>query len=203
MKLGYNYCDFTDPDNPPRPPHKHIWRKCFCFYANFPIRSGLSVTGEIALHTGKGSEYDSAYIHSYVHGYYPDDYYIDAEHVKYEISYVQVPVLLRASFPRFEAAEPYFIIGPAIAFKRSSGVKYRWLSHDWEEDFDNANGVEISLIIGTGFAVRPRWGEILLEVRYDQGLSEVFTHDMEMYGGVRNTVVSVLFGFGVKYPFQW
>jgi len=92
---------------------------------------------------------------------------------KVHIDYIEIPVLLKASFGA-GSAKPNLFVGPAIGILMSAKVKTSVEGVDLgdlaEVDMkDELNSMDLGLVIGGGVDI----GKMLLEVRYEIGLSNL------------------------------
>jgi hypothetical protein len=101
---------------------------------------------------------------------------------------IQVPVLLKANLSA-GSVRPFVTVGPAFGFKVSSKFKVEGVAGeaDFEEDNDDIEPVEFSLVFGGGV----KFGKASVEARYDLGLNDL----VEDEGEAKTRTFSILFGY--------
>jgi len=91
------------------------------------------------------------------------------------LGYIEIPILLQFIIPINEASlKPYLIAGPAAGFNLSAKAEYIENGQAIEEDQkDNFESTEFSLVFGGGIGFPLGNNEIRLDVRYLLGLSNI------------------------------
>jgi len=109
---------------------------------------------------------------------------------KYELSYVEIPFLLRLTFPTSSIATPAVYAGPYAGFLMSA-------EYDGIDVKDTTSGTDYGLVFGAGAAVALGGGGMTLDldVRYTLGLADL-NDDPEITEEVLNTGFQFLAGFG-------
>jgi hypothetical protein len=121
----------------------------------------------------------------------------------FQSSYLQVPLLARAAFPI--SGGPWFIApfaGMAMGLK--VGCKYKNADHfEFEEDGcdestpgGNPESVEFTVPLGMNlWREFPGGSRVVLEARYEPGLTNVFEAASDASHAARNNIFSARFGF--------
>ena len=93
-----------------------------------------------------------------------------------KLDYLEIPVLFRYVLPFPGKVKPNFLFGPALAFNVSAKTTTDDNSSFYGSDLEiiNARGTEFSIILGAGIDVTLGKGTLLLETRYNIGLTEAF-----------------------------
>lgn len=111
------------------------------------------------------------------------------------LDYIHVPVLLSAGVPLAEGFDFNFVVGPSFAFEMGCEVE--------PEDGDAVEcadaGIEtkstsIGIIGGGSFAWAMGPGDVLVDIRYDWGLTNINDSDVED-SEVKNTALQFLLGY--------
>jgi len=93
-----------------------------------------------------------------------------------KLDYLEIPVLLRFELPLPGKVKPNFLFGPAIAFNVSAKTTTDDNSsfYDSEQEIVNARGTEFSIILGAGIDFTLGKGTLVLDTRYNIGLTKAF-----------------------------
>jgi hypothetical protein len=96
-----------------------------------------------------------------------------AEEFKFKLSYIEVPILFRASFAG-GSARPFITAGPAIAFKISCSGEASTGGSSVSQDCNvnggpNLNSMDFGVIVGAGIGYR----NLTFSARYDAGLANL------------------------------
>jgi hypothetical protein len=106
------------------------------------------------------------------------------------INYIQIPVLLRSTFPG-ESMSLYVLSGPAIAFKIGCDINPDvGSSVDCGPSTTDVKSTDFSLMLGAG----AQFGQIGVDLRYDLGLTNINNDGV-------NDVKSSAFTVSVAYAF--
>ena len=109
--------------------------------------------------------------------------------VAYNLSYLEVPVLVKFMIPTPGGVKPSLFVGPAAAIKLSSKMKMEYAGDSDEEDLsDDVEDMEFGLIIGGGL----EFGKIQFDVRYNLGLTTLSVYEGE---DIKNGVISLKVGY--------
>ena len=94
---------------------------------------------------------------------------------KYELDSVEVPFLLNFAFPIAGSSfVPSVYAGPYAGFNTRAKVKVTEAGESYSEDFkDEVKDTEFGLTFGIGLGKKIGHGKIVLDVRYDLGLTNI------------------------------
>ena len=135
-------------------------------------KGGFSLQPEV-LYVMKGAEADITNPDLIAEGY-------DDVSMKLKQNYLEVPVLIKYTFPTQGSISPNLFAGPFAAINLSSELE--WVNAPpeaaeelGEGDIENAASVDFGLTFGGGvsFAVGPK-GKLTLDVRYTLGMAGIF-----------------------------
>jgi len=107
-----------------------------------------------------------------------------------EISYLEIPLLLKLSMSTEGSIIPRLFVGPAAAVKLDAKAKFEYAGISEEEDIENIKDVDFGLVAGAGFDI----GVLTVEARYTLGLVSINDTELEEID-IRNSVFSVMAGF--------
>lgn len=110
--------------------------------------------------------------------------------LKWNFDYLVIPVLAKYKFEASETVKPYIMAGPYLGFKLSAKIKGESDDVSLEADIDEAKGTDFGVVFGGGVGVTMGSGQLLLEARYNLGLSEI----MEDYTS-KNRSFSLMVGY--------
>jgi hypothetical protein len=98
--------------------------------------------------------------------------------VELKLGYIEVPVLARISLaPGNGAMDPHLLLGPAVSFNTSCKWDGREGGFRVEIDcseFEDARTVDFGVVVGGGVAIPLGGFSLLLDGRYNLGLTSVF-----------------------------
>lgn len=123
----------------------------------------------------------------------------------YKVSYVEAPVLLKLSAGN-ELAKVYLIAGPSVGYavdaqlvtRPQAVIEFRPIRTNVPVNSLGYNRFEFSGIAGAGLSLKAGAGEIMIEGRYQHGISRLIDVPV-VRANVRNQGVSVSLGY--KIPF--
>lgn len=151
-------------------------------------RSGFDIGGLVQLPMG-----DMITIQPEVH-YTQKGASFEAGGVESELAldYIQVPILFKAGLPLAEGFDFDFQFGPSLGFNISCSQ-----SIDDGEDVDCADdtvkGFDYGIIAGGSFAWAAGAGDVLVDIRYDLGLTAI--GDEEDAADMKNSALQFLLGY--------
>ncbi len=106
------------------------------------------------------------------------------------LSYIEVPVLLRAEGRPMGAFTPFAVIGPEVAFKAGCGIVVNGLQGSYTcANLPAQESVDYGGIVGAGVAARIAGRMYGLSVRYDAGMADTFSQN-----NAKNRALTVLLG---------
>jgi len=94
---------------------------------------------------------------------------------KYELDYVEVPLLLNFSFAKEGSSfVPSIFAGPYAGFNARAKIKVTEAGESYSEDFkDEVKDTDFGLTFGIGLGKKIGSGKITIDVRYDLGLTNI------------------------------
>lgn len=110
------------------------------------------------------------------------------------LDYVQVPVLIRAGAPLAEGFDVDFQFGPSFGFLLSCEMETVAAGTTTTSDCDDTSkGFDWGIIAGGSFSWAAGPGDVLFDIRYDLGLTEV--SDADPAADIKNTSFQFLIGY--------
>jgi len=93
--------------------------------------------------------------------------------LKLEADYVEIPVLLNFSLAKAGSSfVPSILAGPYFAWNARAKIKSSYGGESYSEDFkDSIKDTDFGLAFGVGLGLKVGSGKIVLDVRYDLGLT--------------------------------
>ena len=141
-------------------------------FARYPLSDMFSLQPEV-LFAMKGAEYKVGDI--------------EAEQ---KIDCIDVPVLVRLVWQNQSQFEPSLLVGPVVGFLLDNEI-----TDGQEIDLeDGSKSTDFGMIVGAGLDYKLGDGAVLLDVRYERGLTS-WLEDLD----VKNSVVSIMIGYGKKF----
>lgn len=120
----------------------------------------------------------------------------DDEDLSLKLGYVEVPVLARVALASAHGGiEPHILVGPAVSLNTTCKWEGRENNIKVEIDcaeFDDARSVDFGIVFGGGFAIPTGAFSIVLDGRYNLGLSSVF-EDVD----IKNSTFSAMAGLSI------
>ena len=112
---------------------------------------------------------------------------------KESIHYIEFPILARATWPNESKLKPGIFAGPAIGILLSNKIK-----DGAEIDLEDASKrADIGLVFGAGIEYTLARGGVLLDARYELGLTSTTKESVD--SDVKNSVISVMVGYGMQF----
>ncbi len=117
------------------------------------------------------------------------------------LSYIEVPVLAKLSINTGSAFVPVIFAGPAVSFI-TNALKIHEITEN-KNTFRNVinagedvNSIDFGLVAGAGFEIKLGPGALMLEARYDMGLSNVYNIEgLPVEIDAKNTAITILAGY--------
>ena len=117
----------------------------------------------------------------------------DGEGFEYALDYIHVPVLLKAGLPLAEGFDFDFLVGPSFAFNMGCELQPEEGDNVECEDAGlEVKGMDFGIIGGGSFAWAAGPGDLLVDVRYDWGMTNIIDEDDV---DVKNTALQFLVGY--------
>lgn len=107
---------------------------------------------------------------------------------KMNLSYLEIPVLVKLMIPTLGGIKPSLFAGPAVAIKLSGKTKLEYAGQTEEEDIENMKDTDFGLIIGAGVD----FGKLTVDLRYVLGLTAI---EEEAVFETKNGVISLIVGY--------
>lgn len=119
--------------------------------------------------------------------------------ITFSLNYIEVPLLLKLIIP-VEGSDinPSIFAGPSISFNTTAKVTVEANGESMEEDLEDVESTDLSLVFGGGIGFMIDKNEIGFDVRYILGLSSL--DDSPNPDDVKNTVIAIniYYGFSVQ-----
>jgi len=145
--------------------------------AQFPL--GMVLTFQPELHySSKGAKTE-------------EDFGTGPVEVEYKLTYLDIPLLLRAGLPLAEGLDVDVLVGPYIGVGLGCDVS---LDDGDDEECGVDPETDYGLEVGLGFSWGMGMGDLMIDGRYQWGFSDVFED-----ADVQNRNIQVLVGFA--FPF--
>lgn len=120
----------------------------------------------------------------------------------FNLTYLQIPVLLKLSVPTPVGPNPYIYAGPAVSFEADCSVEATDGSvtvtvdcDDPDADFLERKTMTWAAVAGAGIGFDLLVGEATLDVRYDLGLTSI--DDSADEADVKNRAITVMLGYSI------
>ena len=121
---------------------------------------------------------------------------------RYELSYIEVPLLLKYTVNPDEALQLGFLTGPYLAFKTRAVAHYATSGQSMDVDLDELmKGMDFGMVLAANCGFRAGSGAIMLDLRVNLGFSDI-GRNLALLGGdlnnndtVRNSGFAVMVGY--------
>lgn len=107
---------------------------------------------------------------------------------KMNLSYLEIPVLVKLMIPTSSGIKPSLFAGPTLAIKLSGKTKLEYAGETEELDIEKMKDTDFGLIIGAGVD----FGRLTVDLRYVLGLTAI-EEGAELE--TKNGVISLLVGY--------
>ena len=118
-----------------------------------------------------------------------------------KLSYVELPVLLRADFGKPEGWRPFITLGPTFAFRTSCGAEISAGGasvevdcDEFDEGEDTFESTDIGMSAGLGLAGATAKHPVFLQLRYGLGFTSIAKDAGDR--SPKNSVISLVIGIG-------
>lgn len=180
FKIGVNYADVFGDDVPDMEA---------LLGADFKSKFGLCAGGFIQIKLGKVLVIQPEFLYTMKGSRMKEEILGETVKIRFNLSYVEVPVLVKLMIPTPGGVKPSLFVGPAIAFKLGAKLKAEALGDTTEEDLsDDMEDTGFGLIIGGGLG----FGKLTFDVRYSLGLTSISIYEDE---DIKNGVISLNVGY--------
>ena len=139
-------------------------------FAEFPLNDFISIQPEV-LYMQKNSKESDDFFDTGFDDF--DDF--DDESASTNLSYIDVPLLLKLNVPLDGNIQPYIAAGPFVGYLLDAKAKVEGDEEDLKEFMKDIN-------YGVIFAAGINFGKIGVEFRYDMGLANIFDEDALLNG---------------------
>ena len=139
-------------------------------FAEFPLNDFISIQPEV-LYMQKNSKESDDFFDTGFDDF--DDF--DDESATTNLSYIDVPLLLKLNVPLDGNIQPYIAAGPFVGYLLDAKAKVEGDEEDLKEFMKDIN-------YGVIFAAGINFGKIGVEFRYDMGLANIFDEDALLNG---------------------
>jgi hypothetical protein len=179
FKIGVNYADLFGEEARAMEELlgtelKSKWGLCAGGFIQFNISKVFAIQPEF-LYTMKGARMEEEILGETVK-------------VAFNLSYLEVPVLVKLMIPTPGGVKPSLFVGPSISFKLDAKLKTEALGDTTEVDLsDDMENTGFGLIFGGGLD----FGKLSFDLRYNLGLTSISIYDEE----IKNGVISLKVGF--------
>ena len=114
--------------------------------------------------------------------------------VEYALDYIHVPILFKAGLPLAEGFDFDFQFGPSLGFNMGCDLEpEEGDSVECEDAGFDVKGFDYGIIAGGSFAWAAGPGDVLVDVRYDLGLTSII--DEEDADDIKNSALQFLVGY--------
>ena len=150
------------------------WGLCAGGFIRFNIGKIFAIQPEF-LYTMKGAKFEETIL---------------GETMKLEmnLSYLEIPVLVKLMIPTPGGIKPCLFAGPALAIKLSGKTRLEYAGETEEEDIEEMKDTDFGLIIGAGVD----FGKLTVDLRYVLGLTTISEEAEEE---AKNGVISLIVGY--------
>ena len=157
--------------------------------ADFKSKMGLCAGGFIQFNLSNVLTIQPEFLYSMKGARMEEEVLGETLKVAYNLSYLEVPVLVKFMIPTPGGVKPSLFVGPAVAIKLGAKMKVEYAGDTDEDDVsDDVENTEFGLIIGGGLD----FGKIMFDVRYNLGLTTLSIYEDEE---IKNRGISFKVGF--------
>lgn len=112
--------------------------------------------------------------------------------------YVQIPIMAKFFFMTNKSANPYIIVGPALAFNIKSKQKIKTGSYSGSIDTEEVTEeIDIGICFGAGISKSMEFGSLFIEASYCHGLSNIYNLE-DIDSIIKNRGLQIL--GGLNFP---
>jgi hypothetical protein len=154
-------------------------------YLTFSLTSAIAGQVEV-LYSQKGYKYDST-------GWSETG----------KLDYIEIPILIKYSFPVPGTTKPYLLVGPSFGMIMSAKVDWEMADDSGSLDVkDLTKSLDLGLAFGGGVTVALGTGSLSFDVRYVMGMSKIGDGDDPDTGepidwDIKNKTITFLVGYGL------
>lgn len=179
FKIGVNYADVFGDD---------VAAMEALLGADFKSKMGLCAGGFIQFNLSNVLAIQPEFLYTMKGARMKEEILGETVKVAFNLSYLEVPVLVKLMIQTPGGVKPSLFVGPSISFKLSAKLKTEALGDTTEEDLsDDMENTGFGLIIGGGLD----FGKLSFDLRYNLGLTSISIYDEE----IKNGVISLKVGY--------
>jgi hypothetical protein len=122
----------------------------------------------------------------------------------YNLSYLEIPILMKLSFFEDANINPYLLLGPSFNFLLGAKLKTSYVIPEIGNDLDRKRGFDtfdLGLIPGAGVEYKYNAGAVSFEVRYEYGYDYINNEYLDFDGSIRNSDFSIYLGLTHSFSF--
>ena len=177
------------------------------FY-RFDLNNHLAIQPE-AYFSMKGTKVGSVETYNYLGGTVTEIY-----DYTFKLNYLEIPVLLKYKIQTRGKLKPSLFLGPCMAFKVSARLtgsykyeeNYAYLGEsgyvsyaaDIDEELDEVKTTDFGLIIGAGLDIEMGSSSLVIEARYNWGLTGLSKFADASDPGAKNAAFTLMMGIAFK-----
>jgi len=181
-KMGLNISDFRGIDMPSEG-ELLDWKAGFCggAFLAYPINDWFTVQPEL-LYSMKGMKVGFLVWSAGI-----------------SLDYIEIPLLAMLTIPTESRFTPNIFVGPAFGFNVRAEVFVGEIGDTDVFDLEDAvKFYEIGFVFGIGANIEVGPGEIMTDIRYIMGLTDVFDIDAseDSFVDAKNDVIAIMLGYG-------
>lgn len=150
-------------------------------YVVFPVNKQFKVQAE-CLYSVKGAIYK---------GY--DDFY--SGEYKIDLTYLDMPILLRFDVESRGGAKPAILFGPSFGILIKSRAEYRTIWESESDTVENIKAFDPGVVLGGVIDIETSKGKVSLEARYTLGLTTIVEKTEGVTADIKNSAASLVFGY--------
>jgi hypothetical protein len=179
FKIGVNYADVFGDD---------VAAMEALLGADFKSKMGLCAGGFIQFNLSNVLVIQPEFLYTMKGARMKEEILGETVKVAFNLSYLEVPVLVKLMIQTPGGVKPSLFVGPSISFKLSAKLKTEALGDTTEEDLsDDMENTGFGFIIGGGLD----FGKLSFDLRYNLGLTSISIYDEE----IKNGVISLKVGY--------
>jgi hypothetical protein len=186
VKLGMNISDLRGIEGMSWAADLIDWKAGFCggVFMSYKVNNWFTIQPEL-LYSMKGMKFG----------------FLSESFLTVSLDYIEIPVLAMADIPLEGTLRPFFYAGPVIGFNVRSNIAVAFEDFDAEKDMGEfVNGTEFSLALGLGLNIGIAGHDVILDFRYEPGLTNIFTNevtDNAENSEWKNDTIAILLGIEI------
>jgi len=114
-----------------------------------------------------------------------------------DLVYLEIPVLARLTIPTSVRVTPTIFAGPALGLKIKGQQEAEYQGQSTSEEIEGLKSTDFGLVLGGGLDVDTGYGKILVDLRYEFGLTNILEE-----GDIKNGAFLIMGGYSLNFwPF--